>query len=1148
MALSPIAFIGVGGTGGKTLRVIHKALTDTLIGAGWRGDLPAGWQFLHVDVPAVEDGIDPEIPLTLPHRDYLGITESQQIYESVDGQVSETGREGIENYLAFNSWRPWKPSRVEVAISGGAGQFRAVGRVALLSALSEKLSPRIRQTIDTARNNRQSLVEAQRALGQSTSGAELPLRIMVISSLGGGSGSGGLLDVCDVARVARSGESEEITAVVYLPEVFERNGGYDSGIAPNTFMGINELLNADWVQDTGHMPTSRAVHFERAGLIPDSKGSGPDNVFLVGNRNGKVTLGGATEIYKVFGQALSEFALSEAQQDQMKAYALTNRERRATSDGMRHSVPFKTPNTPTFTNLYALGFARLTIGRELFKEYSVQRLARECIVRLRDSHRLGIEPGDQRTDEQIVSDKARERWGVTEDGAVLPGRFLDRSGLSEVGAYENDVTRMLLPDTDFDQRFASWADATMRGITSKFGSGTIDAAEVRAYIAEAINNAVESEGGDRRGALAEDLYERARAWRWNEASGKATGIHHSLAQVVLDELAHSGIQVTLRLLGMLRNEVERALTDLEEERLSYLADFRALHNEIRQVGAGSKKIDLRVVDQEIIRGQAHEALSLSFYADSAKVAHELFAEISAGLVTPLELALEDARDMLALDIRGTEEKPSPLDIWPKSGGSVPDHLHPSKVEFTLDEVSEFPKAFDDVIMKSAEGKGPNDSFANAVSDIIRGDNLPPQIKTRAPYFYRSPWAPRYPDRLRGPREQGGRAIVELRLGLEDILERSRAWVDDREKEIGRYANLQLRNYLTEGNGSQQRTRKDRLVDQFTMMLDRAMPLVQIDSRRHQMAHGRSVPLIDLVLAPLNVPDDDTELIGRLNDAAAFLKNEKTSISLSLSGSGTSVISTLRQPVHPVAVDSLMAPILGQWDSARNDPDFWKFTRARPIQEWVPLSPDAQLALARGWLTSRLLGRARFTRVAADRQTIEVLLGEPPKGLWTAISNVGVRRVTPDDGLGNLYEMYTIAQLEVYRTASTDPLIPFNALMEVGVRHKSDHPLRHWIETGVGVVDSETAVLSQAIDRLNLAADSPGQRADVALKALDQMATLEREDADLVDGPTDIGSLQDRAGLEAIPLALAAIDDLRILAIPFSHTADDSGEKHAKWGR
>ena len=53
--LSPFIVIGVGGSGGKTLRTLRQALLRKLRVAGWPHDrLPEGWQFLEIDTISVQ--------------------------------------------------------------------------------------------------------------------------------------------------------------------------------------------------------------------------------------------------------------------------------------------------------------------------------------------------------------------------------------------------------------------------------------------------------------------------------------------------------------------------------------------------------------------------------------------------------------------------------------------------------------------------------------------------------------------------------------------------------------------------------------------------------------------------------------------------------------------------------------------------------------------------------------------------------------------------------------------------------------------------------------------------------------------------------------------------------------------------------------
>src|SRR5437764_4139089 len=104
--LQPFLFIGVGGSGGKTLRVIREELDHRLRAAGWDRDFPDAWQFLHVDVPKIADGDDPDLPPQLPKESYVGLVQQDIKYKSVDAAIM-TGAHADQSLLeSFAGWRP----------------------------------------------------------------------------------------------------------------------------------------------------------------------------------------------------------------------------------------------------------------------------------------------------------------------------------------------------------------------------------------------------------------------------------------------------------------------------------------------------------------------------------------------------------------------------------------------------------------------------------------------------------------------------------------------------------------------------------------------------------------------------------------------------------------------------------------------------------------------------------------------------------------------------------------------------------------------------------------------------------------------------------------------------------------------------------
>ena len=131
-----ILVIGCGGSGGSTLAYMMDQLRSDLAEAGV-GALPAGWQFVHIDVPTAPD----EVPDGLRNvRDqggsYYGGGPQNGNYNEMDRTVTHRliQAKGLEHVA---TWAPREPQGVDTPISEGAGQYRAIGRMITLSTVVE---------------------------------------------------------------------------------------------------------------------------------------------------------------------------------------------------------------------------------------------------------------------------------------------------------------------------------------------------------------------------------------------------------------------------------------------------------------------------------------------------------------------------------------------------------------------------------------------------------------------------------------------------------------------------------------------------------------------------------------------------------------------------------------------------------------------------------------------------------------------------------------------------------------------------------------------------------------------------------------------------------------------------------------------------
>src|SRR3954447_9387332 len=129
--LQKFLLIGVGGSGGKTLRYTWRELDRRLQAKGWTEGVPDGWAFLHIDVPERPDVVERDVPTQIGDAArYLGLARSPLTYSHYD-QILTSKTDLLEGLVG---WRP-DPTLPYPPPFKGAGQRRVVGRVVTLAQL-----------------------------------------------------------------------------------------------------------------------------------------------------------------------------------------------------------------------------------------------------------------------------------------------------------------------------------------------------------------------------------------------------------------------------------------------------------------------------------------------------------------------------------------------------------------------------------------------------------------------------------------------------------------------------------------------------------------------------------------------------------------------------------------------------------------------------------------------------------------------------------------------------------------------------------------------------------------------------------------------------------------------------------------------------
>lgn len=245
--LRPFLLVGVGGSGGKTLRIVREDLLRRLRQTGgWEtDDLPAAWQFIHIDVPTHADGDDADLPDQLPERQYKGMVATGVDYAAIDTAILQKGGRTFADAVA--TWRP-DPNTVNVSPAKGAGQYRTLGRIITTSGLS-----RIMDAVQRARSAMtgtgvvDEMQTATRLLGGKPKNSVGSPTVIVVSSIAGGTGAGAVIDVCDVIRSLPDKWANDSVGFLYAPDVFDYlPDEARRGVRANALGSLAEILNGYW--------------------------------------------------------------------------------------------------------------------------------------------------------------------------------------------------------------------------------------------------------------------------------------------------------------------------------------------------------------------------------------------------------------------------------------------------------------------------------------------------------------------------------------------------------------------------------------------------------------------------------------------------------------------------------------------------------------------------------------------------------------------------------------------------------------------------------------------------------------------------------------------------------------------------------------
>ncbi|MEI6179809.1 MAG: tubulin-like doman-containing protein, partial [Chloroflexales bacterium] len=290
---NPSVIIGLGGTGKWVLTYLKKSLLDT-----YGGEIPPTVRLLSFDTTSEKASRNGE---QLEEDVRVGEIQlsngSEFIY--LGGNIEQICRD-IRDKGAYPHIASWLQAKFYLQatdarafdISGGAGQKRPFGRMAVFYDLQQALRAQITNKISTA------ITDVKSANKKAA-----PVEIYIIASLAGGTGAGMFIDVAHLARwfAARSlGKSHAIRSFLVLHNTFNTVIGTNQMVQPNAFAAMRELDRFMLVFDQQYPIVYNPSNPDLNTIYGGTYGKLFDNCYLLDATRERMPLDGVQPKYGVY--------------------------------------------------------------------------------------------------------------------------------------------------------------------------------------------------------------------------------------------------------------------------------------------------------------------------------------------------------------------------------------------------------------------------------------------------------------------------------------------------------------------------------------------------------------------------------------------------------------------------------------------------------------------------------------------------------------------------------------------------------------------------------------------------------------------------------------------------------------------------------
>jgi hypothetical protein len=1035
--------VGCGGSGGATLALMMDQLRSELHTAGIE-KLPAGWQFVHIDVPsAAESG--PEGLANVPAQggSYIGCGPQGSSYAVLDGALSQ--RLAAESALdTIATWAPRSPQEVSIPISAGAGQYRAIGRMITLSKAAE-IYARLQAAWDELfRVETVSEMSTLDVPGMGRFDPNEPPLVLVVSSMAGGAGASMALDVCRLLTLVSGLDPRLMGVFMVTPDIFDSlPQSAIIGVRANSLAMLGEIVASQSGAAREHdVRLLRALghHHGEGEPIPFAR------VFPVGRYIGaeRTLFGDGSQyaVYRGLARGLAGLMMSGKASDQFVAYDLGNT---ASPVGDRDLLGWGISSWDVLP-WGTYGFSSLSMGRDRYAEYAAQRLARSCVDKLLDGH---MQTGNPASSIEQLDSLLSSQWSAHCKELGIPASAgEEQTKVSQLGRWIG--TEAFAAET---------VASTVNGLIDRQLRGYLPNPEGMAaeQWTPILRQAVLNRRAELTRACTDAGY--AMAFTWHQ------GFADRLERVVASAIATMGLPYARELIEQLRRHIDDKLAapvaqlgtmgppDVAAISPQVDASLKALHG----VMTNTDQVVAAVLDgfRATVRRQ--------LFADAAARIADVMRVMGAEMLVPLRDALSEA--MVQLE-RARSEPPSDVGLarlstdqyaaWPADADElVPGRFAEANNEVLLINSKAFKARYEADLPKAVAGANAmmplRSAIDEATAQLILGEwQTTGGVAAPGGLIERTTtWV----TRALGTDPDNGRARVPSMAQFDvhtrpvELLRRARLYVERPGESFEEFCKVSLRDFVRGVGASESEivTRRRDIATKFAEALSLARPLASVNDQALQRVHpGQQTEyrykFSEIPFAGQPVDEALFEVL-RTDPRIDQATKENYARSLSDEDSVTRIDIFGSYPNYsPLVFDSVLKPAAQQWAQTAGPGRgaFWRYRRSRPLSASLPMTDVQRLAMTGGWFVGQLLGRIQ---IPSSPFTEAVRIYDASDGQWLNFPNPLLTPPSafhaPYDWLPAVLESILVAIAQSHEPPVMRSLRPYGVLRELFDSHSQD---------------------------------------------------------------------------------------------------------------